>query len=124
MLNKQPEDYFLFSFNIFFNSKLMSFSLCFLLPSFSFRGHTHLIVQEDAHYRRHHTENVCEGDWVAQHEQWDANDHDPLGGIGDSVAERTDEVKYTEGDDILSEVAEATDKQEDKGARPSWDIQL
>lgn len=80
---------------------------------------THLVVEEDPDDGRHHTHDVCGGDRVAQHQQRDANDHDPLGGVGDGVAERADEVQHAEGDDVLSEVTEAADEQEDEGPRPS-----
>ena len=71
---------------------------------------THLVVEEDPNNGRHHTKNICEGDWIAQHKQRYANDHDPLCGVGDGVAERANEVKNTEGDDILGKVAEAADE--------------
>lgn len=85
---------------------------------------THLVVEEDPDNGSHHAHDVCEGDRVAQHQQRDANDHDPLGGVGDGVAERADDVEHAEGDDVLSEVAEATDEQEDKRTRPSGDVCL
>lgn len=85
---------------------------------------THLVVEEDPDDGGHHAHDVCERDRVAQHQQRYADDHDPLGGIGDGVAERTDEVENTEGDDVLCKIAEAADEEEDEGARPSWDIWL
>lgn len=85
---------------------------------------THLVVKENADYCCHHTQYVCGADWVAQHQQRDANDHNPLGGIGYSVAERADKVEHTEGNDILGKVAEAADEQEEKGAGPLWNIGL
>ncbi len=85
---------------------------------------THLVVQEDTDYGRHHTQDICQSDWVAQHKKWDANNHDPLGGVGDSVAEWADKVQYAEGDDILSKVAEPADEQEEKCTRWSWNVRL
>lgn len=79
---------------------------------------THLIVQEDPNDGRQHAQDVCEGDWVAQHYQGDGDNHDPLGGVGDGVAEWADQIENTEGNDVLREVAEATDEQEDKSTRP------
>lgn len=84
----------------------------------------HLVVEEDANYCGHHAQDICEGDRVAQHKQRDADDHDPFGGIGHGVAERTDEVKHTERDDVLRKVAESTEEQQDECARPSGEIQL
>lgn len=84
----------------------------------------HLVVEEDTNYRGHHAQDVCESNRVAQHEQRDADDHDPFGGVGHSVAERTDEVKHTERDDVLRKVTEATEEQQDECARPSGEIQL
>lgn len=78
----------------------------------------HLVVEEDPDNGRHHTHDVGEGDRVAQHQQRDADDHDPLGGVGDGVAERADDVQHAEGDDVLSEVAKSADEQKDKGPRP------
>lgn len=84
----------------------------------------HLIVEEDADYRSHHAQDVGVRDGVAQHEQRDADDHDPFGGVGHGVAERADQVQHAEGDDVLGEVAEAADEQQDEGARPLAEIQL
>lgn len=84
----------------------------------------HLVVEEDTNYCGHHAEDVCESDRVAQHEQRDADDHDPFGGVGHGVAERTDKVEHTECDDVLRKVAEATEEQQDECARPSGEIQL
>lgn len=83
---------------------------------------THLVVQENTDYGRHHTHDVGEGDRVAQHQQGDADDHDPLGGVGNSIAEWTDEVENTEGDNVLSKVAETTDEQQDQGSHPTRDF--
>lgn len=84
----------------------------------------HLVVEEDADYRSHHAQHVGERDGVAKHQQRDADDHDPLGGVGHGVAERADQVQHAEGDDVLGEVAEAADEQQDERARPLAEIQL
>lgn len=73
----------------------------------------HLVVQKDAHYCRHHAQDVCQGDRVAQHQQRDTDDHDSFGGVRDGVAERTHEVQQTERDDVLGEVAEAAEEEEE-----------
>lgn len=91
---------------------------------YSYAGAAHLVVEEDADYRSHHAQHVGESDGVAKHEQRDADDHDPLGGVGHGVAERTDQVQHAECDDVLGEVAEAADEQQDEGARPLAEIQL
>lgn len=83
---------------------------------------TDLIVEEDPNNGRHHAHDVGEGDGVAQHEQWNADNHDPLGGVGDGVAERADEVEHAEGYDVLSKVTETTDQQQKE--RPSWEVRL
>lgn len=73
----------------------------------------HLVVQKDAHYCRHHAQDVCQCDRVAQHQQRDTDDHNSFGGVCDGIAERTDEVKQTERDDVLGEVAEAAEEEEE-----------
>lgn len=85
---------------------------------------THLVVQKDADYCRHHAQDICQRDWVAQHQQWDTNDHDSLGGVRNGVAERTDEVEQTESDNVLGKVAEATEEEKEKRTRPSRNIKL
>lgn len=85
---------------------------------------THLVVKEDPDDGGHHAHDVCQGDRVAQHQQRNANDHDPLGGVGDCVAERADEVKNTEGDNVLCKIAEAADEEEDEGTRPFRNVRL
>lgn len=74
---------------------------------------THLVVQKDANYCRHHAQDICQGDRVAQHQERDTNDHDSLGGICDGIAERTDKVKQTESDDVLGKVAEAAEEEQE-----------
>lgn len=85
---------------------------------------THLVVQKDADDGRHHAQDVCQGDRVAQHQQGDADDHDSLGGVRNSVAERTDEVEQTESDNVLGKIAEATEEEKEKSTGPSRDIEL
>lgn len=84
----------------------------------------HLVVEEDADYCSHHAQHVGERDGVAKHQQRDADDHDPFGGVGHGVAQRADQVQHAERDDVLGEVAEAADEQQDEGARPLAEIQL
>lgn len=84
----------------------------------------HLVVEKDADDGRHHAQDICQGDGVTQHQQRDADDHDSLGGVGDGVAERTDEVEHTESDDVLGEVAEAADEEEQQRGGPSGDVEL
>lgn len=74
---------------------------------------THLVVQKDANYCRHHAQHIGQSDRVAQHQQRDTDDHDSLGGICDGVAEWTDKVKQTESDDVLGKVAEAAEEEEE-----------
>lgn len=96
-----------------------------LIQSGAYEGHvTHLVVEEDSDYGRHHAQHVGESDRVAQHQQRDADDHDPLGGVGHGVAERADQVEDAEGDDVLGEVAEAADEQQDEGAGRARDVRL
>lgn len=71
-----------------------------------------LVVQEDPQDGCHHAQDVGAGDWVPQHNQGHGDDHDSLGGIGNRVAQRADEVKDAEGNNILGKVTEATDSQE------------
>lgn len=85
---------------------------------------TYLVVQKDAHDRRHHAQDVGQGDWVAQHQQGDADDHDSLGGVGHGVAERTHEVEQTESDHVLGEIAEAAEEEEEQRTRPARDVKL
>lgn len=59
-----------------------------------------------------------------QHDQGHCDDHDSLGGIGDRVAQRTDEVEDAEGDNILGEVTEAADSQEQERPGPLGHIGL
>lgn len=87
-------------------------------------GKTHLVIEEDSENGRHHTQHVGERDRVAQHQQRYTDDHDPLGGVGDGVAERADEVQNTESDDVLGKITEAADEEEEEGAGPSRNIRL
>lgn len=77
-----------------------------------------LVVQEDPQDGRHHAQDIGAGDRVPQHDQGHRDDHDSLGGIGDRVAQRADEVEDAEGDDILGKVTEATDSQEQERPGP------
>lgn len=99
---------------------------CYFNVNLNFLGKssTHLVVEEDSTDGRHHTQDIWEADWVAQHQQRYADNHDPLGGVSNSIAEWTDEVKNTEGDHILGKVTKATDEQKDQSARPSRDVRL
>lgn len=92
-------------------------------PSRSARA-AHLVVEEDTDDGGHHAQDVGECDGVAKHEQRDADDHDPFGGVGHGVAERAHQVQHAERDDVLGEVTEAADKQQHEGARPFAEIQL
>lgn len=85
---------------------------------------THLIIKKDTDDGGHHSQDVGEGHRVAQHQQWDANDHDPLGGVCNSIAERADEIEDAESNDVLSEVTEPADEQKDEGSGWLWDIRL
>lgn len=85
---------------------------------------THLVVQKDAHDGRHHAQDVGQGDRVAQHQQGDADDHDPLGGVRDGVAERTDQVEQAESDNVLGKIAEAAEEEKEKSTGPSRNIKL
>lgn len=80
---------------------------------------TYLVVEEDPKNSCHHSQDIGEGDWVAQHEQRYTDDHDPLGSVGDCIAERADEVQDTKSDDVLCKITEAADEEEEKGACPS-----
>lgn len=88
------------------------------------RSGVYLVVEEDPHYGRHHAQHVGGGDGVAQHQQRDANDHDPLGGIGHSVTEWADQVENAEGDDVLGKVTEAADHKQEEGACPARRVWL
>lgn len=77
-----------------------------------------LIIQKDPQDGRHHAQDVGAGDWVSQHDQGHSDDHNSLGGIGDGVAQRADEVEDAEGNDILGKVTEAADSQEQKCPGP------
>ena len=79
---------------------------------------THLVVQKDSEDGCHHAQDVGAGDRVPQHDEGHRDDHDPLGGVGDRVAQRADEVEDAEGDDILGNVTEAADSQEQERPRP------
>ena len=85
---------------------------------------THLVVQEDSEDGRHHAQDIGAGDGVPQHDQGHCDDHDSLGGIGDRVAQRADEVEDAEGNDVLGKVTEAADSQEQKCPRPLGHIGL
>ena len=84
----------------------------------------HLVVQKDSQDGRHHAQDVGAGDWVSQHDQGHRDDHDSLGGVGDRVAQRADEVEDAEGNDVLGKVTEAADSQEQKRPRPLGHIGL
>lgn len=85
---------------------------------------THFVVQKDPQDGCHHAQDIGAGDWVLQHDQGHCDDHDSLGGIGDRVAQRTDEVEDAEGDNILGEVTEAADSQEQERPGPLGHIGL
>lgn len=103
--------------------RLVLYKVVWVCP-YNYARVAHLVVEEDADYRSHHAQDVGVRDGVAKHEQRDADDHDPFGGVGHGVAERADQVQHAEGDDVLGEVAEAADEQQDEGARPLAEIQL
>lgn len=41
-----------------------------------------LVVQEDTQNGGHHAQHIGAGHWVAQHNEGNSDDHDPLGGVG------------------------------------------
>lgn len=84
----------------------------------------HLVVKENPDDGRHHAHDVGERDRVAQHQQRDADDHDPLGGVGHGVAQRANDVEHAEGNDVLGKVAEAADEQQDNGPARARHIRL
>lgn len=77
-----------------------------------------LVVQEDPEDGCHHAQDVGAGDGVAQHDQGHRDHHDSLGGVGHRVAEGTDQVKDTEGNDILGKITESTDYKQHQGPGP------
>lgn len=89
-----------------------------MLPGLLVRVILGLVVQKDSEDGRHHAQDVGAGDRVPQHDEGHCDDHDPLGGVGDRVAQRADEVEDAEGDDILGKVTEAADSQEQEHPRP------
>lgn len=89
-----------------------------VLPGLLVRVILGLVVQEDSEDGRHHAQDIGAGDGVPQHDQGHCDDHDSLGGIGDRVAQRADEVEDAEGNDVLGKVTEAADSQEQKCPRP------
>lgn len=76
------------------------------------------VVQKDPQDGCHHAQDVGAGDWVLQHDQGHRDDHDSLGGIGNGVAQRADEVEDAEGNDVLGKVTEAADSQEQERPGP------
>lgn len=85
---------------------------------------THLVIQENPQDGCHHAQDVGAGDRVPQHDQGHRDDHDSLGGVGDRVAQRTDEVEDAEGNDVLGKVTEATDSQKQERPGPLGHIGL
>ena len=77
-----------------------------------------LIAQKDPQDGRHRAQDVGAGDRVSQHDQGHRDDYDSLGGIGNRVAQRADEVEDAEGNDVLGKVTEVADSQEQKHPRP------
>lgn len=85
---------------------------------------SNLVVEEDPHDGRHHAHDVGEGDGVTEHEQRDANDHDPLGCISHGVAQWAHQVQHAEGDHVLSKVTEAADQQQEECPSPARHVRL
>lgn len=83
-----------------------------------------LVVQENPQDGCHHAQDVGAGDRVPQHDQGHRDDHDSLGGVGDRVAQRADEVEDAEGNDVLGKVTEATDSQKQERPGPLGHIGL
>lgn len=77
-----------------------------------------LVVQENPQDGCHHAQDVGAGDRVPKHDQGHCDDHDSLGGVGDRVAQRADEVEDAEGNDVLGKVTEATDSQKQERPGP------
>ena len=67
---------------------------------------THLVIECHSRDGHEHATDVEGGDGISQEEQRGADYHDPLGGIGNRVADRGDSRDHAEGNDVLAKVEE------------------